>query len=487
MSGAVSTDGSPARTLLRSVEVDGVVGDVGLVDGTVQFVGGRGDRGDQGDYDIVVDGHGGALIPGLHDHHIHVLALAAARRSVTVGPPDVTDETGLRNALIEADRRLPAGSWLRAVGFHESVAELDRHRLDRIVASRPVRVQHRSGRQWILNSKALELCGLTAGDTVPDALIECDGAGHPTGRVTGGDAGLRRFWSTADSIEDAVREVSCELAAYGVTGVTDATPFLHLGDLAPLVGCARAGSFAQRLTIMGAPGLRPTLDDVYPGTLGPVKLVVADDALPSIDELVAGIGVARSLGRTVAVHCVTRVGLVVCLAAFDEVGAVTGDRIEHGAVIDADLARHLAELGLTVVTQPNFVCERGDRYLVDVDEVDRPHLYPCASLLGEGIGVGGSTDAPFGHPDPWRAMRAAVERRTASGLPIGVDESVSADVALSLFLGSPVSPSGPSRQVRIGEVADLCLLHVPIAEARNTLRADNVRATWIRGHQMHGD
>ena len=32
-----------------------------------------------------------------------------------------------------------------------------------------------------------------------------------------------------------------------------------------------------------------------------------------------------------------------------------------------------------------------------------------------GIPVGGSTDAPFGHPDPWRDVAAAIERRTAGG------------------------------------------------------------------------
>ena len=35
----------------------------------------------------VLEAEGAALIPGLHDHHIHLLALAAAERSVRCGPP----------------------------------------------------------------------------------------------------------------------------------------------------------------------------------------------------------------------------------------------------------------------------------------------------------------------------------------------------------------------------------------------------------------
>jgi len=40
--------------------------------------------------DVVLDAEGGALLPGLHDHHIHLFALAAAHESVRCGPPDVS-------------------------------------------------------------------------------------------------------------------------------------------------------------------------------------------------------------------------------------------------------------------------------------------------------------------------------------------------------------------------------------------------------------
>ena len=238
---------------------------------------------------------------------------------------------------------------------------------------------------------------------------------------------------------------------------------------------------------MGAPALRSSAADVHPATLGPAKLVIADDSSPSIEAIVDDILAARSLGRTVAVHCVTRIALVLCLAALEETGVVAGDRIEHEAIVDRGLARQLARMGLLVVTQPNFVFERGDNYLIDVEEADQPHLYPCGSLIAEGIGVAGSTDAPFGHPDPWRAMRAATERRTASGKSIGCDERVSAYTALSLFLGTASAPTGPARRIAIGSSADVCLLHVPVAEALRSLSAGNVRAAWIQGRMVHGN
>src|ERR1700746_2825500 len=74
-----------------------------------------------------IDAAGGALLPGLHDHHVHLRALAAARASVPAGPPQVRAAAGLRAALRAASAALPAGAWMRCVGYHESVAgELDR-------------------------------------------------------------------------------------------------------------------------------------------------------------------------------------------------------------------------------------------------------------------------------------------------------------------------------------------------------------------------
>ena len=138
-----------------------------------------------------------------------------------------------------------------------------------------------------------------------------------------------------------------------------------------------------------------------------------------------------------------------------------------------------------MVTQPGFVTERGDEYLADVDLADRPHLYPCRSLLEAGIAVGGSTDAPFTAPDPWRAMRAAVERRTAAGVVLGGGETITPAQALALFLAPLDDPGGPSRRVRPGAPADLCLLDRPLAEHLSQPLAAAVRLTLHAGRVTH--
>ena len=127
----------------------------------------------------------------------------------------------------------------------------------------------------------------------------------------------------------------------------------------------------------------------------------------------------------------------------------------------------------TVVTQPAFVHARGDRYLAEVDDDDVGFLWRCGSLLRAGIAVRGSSDGPYGPADPWQAMRAGVDRRTASGAVLGADERVSPEQVLALYTGA--------RRVALGAAADLCLLRVPLTDALAALDADAVRLTVIEG------
>ena len=138
------------RTTIVDAEVGGVLVDVVVDQGVVSAVrpGVRGRRTHGG---AVVDAQGGALLPGLHDHHVHLLAHGAALTSVDVGAGSTPDLTALATRLEAADRSLSPGDWLRAVGYHERAAGwLDRVALDRIVPERPARVQHRSGHAWMV-------------------------------------------------------------------------------------------------------------------------------------------------------------------------------------------------------------------------------------------------------------------------------------------------------------------------------------------------
>jgi predicted amidohydrolase YtcJ len=223
---------------------------------------------------------------------------------------------------------------------------------------------------------------------------------------------------------------------------------------------------------------RPRLSFLSPG-----KKILHDDRL-DLDALTAWIAEHHRDDRPVAVHCVTAAQLVVTIAALRAAGSHPLDRIEHAAVVPDDNLSDLAELGVTVVTQPNFVAERGDQYLADVPAAEHGQLWRVKSLLDATVPMALSTDMPFGHGDPWTAMRAAVYRTTLSGAVLNANECVSAIKALTMFLGRSDQP-GRARTVETGQPGDLCVLTEPPETALAELDAGMVAATVIAGELVY--
>jgi len=465
---------TPAGELLiREAEVGGRLFDVRLSAGTIAAMG-RALGASPGER--VVDACGGALLPGLHDHHVHLLATAAAERSVDLGPAGAHDRTGFADVLRRADSALAPGEWLRGVSYHESVAgDLERSSLDEIVPHRPARIQHRSGARWTLNTAGIRALDLAEIDRPG---IERDASGHPTGRLHRADRWLRHLLPDPDVVDLA--GLGRRLASYGVTGVTDATAYGSVGDLSALARARGTGDLPQRVMVTGGPALT---SERFPRGLeqGPVKVVIDDADYPAFDELTGWIAGAHAHGRSVAIHCVTRPALVLAVASWNAAGSRRGDRVEHASVTPPDLLAEIAALRLTVVTQPAFVTERGDQYLRDVDPGDIEHLYPFRSLLDAGIAVAGSTDAPYSDPDPWRAILAAMTRTTALGAVVGPDQRISPTSALRLFLSDLSSPGGPPRAIAPGSPADLCVLDRPLDVALARPDCRRVRMTICDG------
>jgi predicted amidohydrolase YtcJ len=263
--------------------------------------------------------------------------------------------------------------------------------------------------------------------------------------------------------------LSRTLARYGITGVTDATP--DLGDEA--IALLTGGELQQRLCLLGAPG--PAMGALT----GPFKIVVTDHALPGWDELVARVSAVRP--RPVAVHSVSRESLILVLAVLRDVGSVPGDRIEHAAVAPPDAVRVIAELGLTVVTQPAFVAERGAEYLDRVAPADLDDLWPWRRFDEAGVPVACSSDAPYTSWDPWAAIAAAAGRMTCDGRRVAPDERVNAARALAAYFGTPLDPGGAPRRIARGEVADIAVLDRPWRRVIEEPAAVRVRATVIGG------
>jgi len=470
--------------LIRNAEIMGEgIADLRIAGGKVAEIGHKLSVASDDDN---IDAGGNALLPGLHDHHTHFLAFAASFSSVRCGPPQVTTAEQLIEALHIANAELAPGEWIRGIGYHESVAgDIDRTWLDRALPDRPVRVQHRGGRLWMLNSLGLELLanspssfprkresisGLRANEWMDSRLRGNDEL--KLGRLYDGDAWLRQ---RLGNIPPPLAPASRYLASRGVTGFTDATPTNASAELTIFRNAISRGELLQSVLMMGSNDLADT------AMRGATKIHLREAVLPPLDETAARITRSHADRRPVAVHCVTRIELMFTLAAFQDAGAIAGDRIEHAGVTPVDAIPLIAGMGLTVVTQPNFIAERGDAYLRDVDPADHDSLYRLHAFLDAGIPLGGGTDAPFGGADPWAAMAAAVSRRSASGHLIGAGEALTPEQALALFLGAPSSPGGLARTVRAGMDADLCLIDRPWDRARLELGAVEVAMTMRSG------
>ncbi len=412
--------------LIRDVNIEGRAVDIRVREGLIVEIGG----GLEPQGEVLLSGSGAIAIPGLHDHHIHLRSAVAARHSVSCGPPSIQNAADLITALNCA----PGSGWIRGIGYHESVAgEIDRHWLDREGPDRPIRIQHRSGRLWHLNSQACDQISGAPGD----------------GRWLDSDAALSGALPRgAHDCAPLVRQ----LLDWGITGVTDATP---RNDDAEAARLARDVA-PLRLIAMGN----------EERTCAPLKIHEHEYNLPSLESLARRIRGAHEAGRTVAIHCVTLAELMLALAAWDEVGAHQGDRIEHGAIIPEHAITRICDHSLAIVTQPLFPVARAAIYARDVDPRDRPDLWRLRSLIEAGVTVAAGSDAPFESANPWEGIRAAT---------LCEKEGITEHVALALYLRDS-HDLVRTRRLKAGAPADFVLL-----DAERT-----IKATFLAGERVSG-
>lgn len=432
-----------------------------------------------------LDAGGTALLPALRDHHLHLYALAAARASIRCGPPDVANAETLETALRRADGVLPPGEWLRGTAFHESVLvasgiEDFRAWLDAVLPARPVRIQHRGGRLWWLNAAALRRLGIHP--TADDTPLERNDQGF-TGRLYDADGWLRQ---RIGSVRPSLAAVSREMWRWGVTAVTDASHANGPADYAAFAAAQARGELLQDVRVMGGAALDAVRDEVLGAARlwrGERKFHLHAHVLPDFDGVCAGIRAAHAAGRGTAFHCVERGELVFALAALATAGARPADRIEHAGVAPPELVAEMAKLGVTVVTQPGFITERGDAYRREVAADDQPWLYPAHRLLAAGVPLALSSDAPYADPNPWRTAAAAVTRQTPAGEVLNPDERLTPECAVARLMAPLATPGAPAPRVVPGASADLCLLPLPWAAARGELAHIQPAVVWRHGLQ----
>jgi predicted amidohydrolase YtcJ len=175
----------------------------------------------------VVDLQGAAVVPGLHDMHVHPTGagLWQARCMFPQGSSARTVVDTVKGCIAKKGK----GTWI--TGGSWDVASFgatppDRKLLDVVSPDNPVFLNDISGHSALANSKALALAGITK-DTPnpPGGIIEHNSDGQPNGVLRDGAEGLVAHLippATADENAAALKWALDTMLAQGVTSITDA-------------------------------------------------------------------------------------------------------------------------------------------------------------------------------------------------------------------------------------------------------------------------
>ncbi len=449
-----------------------------------------------------IDCAGGVLLPAFIDAHCHLLSFAASLRSVDC--TEARSITEIQDAIGRRASETAPGSWIRAFGYEETRLVEVRHPtakdLDAVTTEHPVRLVHSSGHARVLNSLALRIAGIDAStEAPPGGVIERD---LTTGEPDGVLIGMERLVDLAvpnlsyEELSAAVREVSRRFLDAGITVIQDATHTNGASEWALFERLMKDGSLPLDVVMMeGFEHLGELSESAVDGRLrrGPVKVMIheLEDMEPDSDEVAAmrrAVEVAHVAGRQLAIHAV---GEGVVRAVVDALEAALQaqpradhrHRIEHCSVLPEGMAERIAELGITVVSQPSFIRERGDRYLRLLRESQLGRLYAFRTLSEAGVQLAAGSDAPVTSPEPLAAVAAATVRETASGALINAHEAVDTLTALRWWTAGAAKSACLEEErgvLKAGAFADLVLLSA-LTLLPEELRTSSPERVWRRG------
>lgn len=206
---------------------------VAIRDGKFIAVGGEGDVKEAiGKTTKVIDLGGDFAMPGVQENHVHASSAGATilkyANRATFTPDKTPNE--IRQILKEYAKSNPGDGWIWGQQWDPSHFKDGRARkdfLDDIFPNRPVYLVDSSAHNAVVNSKALELAGISKDTPQPETgIIEMDPAtGEPTGFLA--EMGLfpiGKLQSHPDvaTWKKAILESQEILLSYGITAITDA-------------------------------------------------------------------------------------------------------------------------------------------------------------------------------------------------------------------------------------------------------------------------
>ena len=211
----------------------------------------------------LIDLKGDTVLPGIHDSHVHPLFAGMEHFecgfSAGAGPDEIAKTISACVIEKSPGEWVFGGNWV-AAAFKPG--QQNRQFLDELAPNNPILLNDEAHHSIWVNSKALELAGITRDTEDPPAgIIERDAVGEATGLLRESAALL--VTNTIPAASEALRRkaliyASREMLSHGITAFTVAS--VRDVDMKPLADLSREGLIKQRIRgcIVWEPGPSPT-------------------------------------------------------------------------------------------------------------------------------------------------------------------------------------------------------------------------------------
>lgn len=391
--------------------------------------------------------NGAVLYPGFVDSHMHMIGHGENLGRLDLS--DVTSSAEMRDRLQAAVTDHPANEWFIGEGWNENNFPdrkiFSRYELDEITQS-PVVLKRICRHAMVVNSKALELAGITKATPDPEGgVIVRDEHGEPTGLLM--DEAMELVKSvlpdfTAEYLERALERTIVDLTAKGITGA-HTEDMGYYGDyrkplnaFKKVIGNHRKfrAHLLRHHTVFedmmvdeatyNEPWIEPGPMKIFAdGSLGGRTALLSQPysdqpstngvAIHSDEELHRLVALARKHGEAVAIHMIGDLAVEKALSAIEAHPAPEGkrDRLIHVCILREELVERMEKLPVVLDLQPSFVTSD---FPWAADRLGQDRLnwaYAWKKLLDRGLLCSGGSDSPIEDVDPLKGMYAAVTRR----------------------------------------------------------------------------
>jgi hypothetical protein len=473
----------------------------------------------------LIDAKGNTLLPGLIDAHGHVIGLGDNLSQLDVrGAKSVAEIT----TKLEQFAKNKQG-WVLGRGWNQELWSDTRfptaQDLDKVVNDRPVVLSRVDSHAIWVNSKALELAGITAATQAPDGgEIIKDEFGNPTGIFVDKAESLITQHMSAPSkqaISDSLDAAGAHLLSLGITSTHDAgidkTTWevykerseqgnLPLRIVAMLSAASpdlkhmlQAGRYQDAASFMSIRSVKVYAD----GALGSRGAALIDDyadrknhhglMLETQAKLEELFTLSFKNGFSANTHAIGDKANKVVLDAYQNVFKQTGgmllrNRIEHAQIVTPDDIPRFKALKIIPSMQP--VHATSDMHMAQQRLTDNQlqGAYAWQTFLKQGSVIAAGSDYPVELANPFDGLYSAITRMDHNMLPENgwrASEVLSREQALRAFtLGGAYAAHQEFKigSLENGKWADFILIDkdyfkVSVDEIYKT----QVLQTWVAG------